>query len=292
MDIASLTSGKRELFEDYLRTYLAGAHSTPGIFDASAYSLQAGGKRLRPVLTMLACESLGGKAADTLPAGLAIEMIHTFSLIHDDLPALDNDALRRGRPTCHARFGEAPAILAGDALIFQAVSVIAAAGYPPGTRLDILRFMAEACGAKGLVQGEYQDLSAEGMKLSLDEIHDIYHRKTARLFELCMFAGARIAGGSPGQVDALVGFGAHLGLAFQAIDDILDLTSSEGLLGKTTGKDLIQDKATVVKALGLEEARAWARTMTVKAVELLPAARTDGVETLRKLAFGMLQRVA
>ncbi|MFY9397932.1 MAG: polyprenyl synthetase family protein [Desulfomonilia bacterium] len=292
MDIAALTSGKRELFEDYLRTYLAGVNSTPGIFEASAYSLQTGGKRLRPVLTMLACESLGGRATDTLPAGLAIEMIHTFSLIHDDLPALDNDELRRGRPTCHARFGEAAAILAGDALIFQAVSVIAGAGYPPDTRLEILGFMAEACGAKGLVQGEYQDLSAEGAPLSLGDIQDIYYRKTAKLFELCMFAGARIAGGSPGQVDALVGFGTHLGLAFQAIDDILDLTSSEGLLGKTTGKDLLQDKATVVKALGLEEARAWARDMTAKAVELLPAVRTDGMEALKELAFSMLQRVA
>ena len=142
------------------------------------------------------------------------------------------------------------------------------------------------------MQGEYQDLSAEGAPLSLGDIQDIYYRKTAKLFELCMFAGARIAGGSPGQVDALVGFGTHLGLSFQAIYDILDLTSSEGLLGKTTGKDLLQDKATVVKALGLEEARAWARDMTAKAVELLPAVRTDGMEALKELAFSMLQRVA
>ncbi|HPA85829.1 MAG TPA: polyprenyl synthetase family protein, partial [Deltaproteobacteria bacterium] len=168
---------------------------------------------------MMACESLGGNAPETLPAGLAIEMIHTFSLIHDDLPALDNDDMRRGRPTCHAKFGEATAILAGDALIFQALSVIGDSGYPLLVKLDILTFMAEVCGVRGLVQGEYQDVMAEGKSLSIQDIGDIYRKKTSRLFELCMFAGSRIAGGAPGQIDALVGFGTYLGLAFQAIDD-------------------------------------------------------------------------
>ncbi len=292
MDITVLTSGKKDLFDRYLREYLEAEGTSSGIFEAFAYSLKAGGKRIRPVLTMLACECLGGKAEDTLPAGLAIEMIHTFSLIHDDLPALDNDDLRRGRPTCHAMFGEATAILAGDALIFQALSVIASAGYPAQTKLDILGFMAEVCGVKGLVQGEYRDVTAEGKEISMDEVRDIYRRKTARLFELCMFTGARVAGGAQEQIDPLVGFGTYLGLAFQAIDDILDVTSSREVLGKTTGKDLAQDKATIVKALGLQESRRWARDMTEKAVSLLPAADGARSKDLKRLALGMLERVA
>lgn len=292
VDITALTSGKKVLFDNYLHAYLAAEDTSSGIVEAFAYSLKAGGKRIRPVLTMLACECLGGKADDALPAGLAIEMIHTFSLIHDDLPALDNDDLRRGRPTCHARFGEATAILAGDALIFQALSVITAAGYPPRIKLDILEFMAEVCGVKGLVQGEYRDVTAEGKEISMDEVRDIYRRKTARLFELCMFAGARVAGGAREQIEPLVGFGTYLGLAFQAIDDILDVTSSREVLGKTTGKDLAQDKATIVKALGLKESRRWARDMTEKAVALLPAAHVVRAEDLKELALSMLKRVA
>jgi geranylgeranyl diphosphate synthase type II len=291
VDITALTSEKKDLFEDYLHTYLAAADTSSGIFEAFAYSLKAGGKRIRPVLVMLAGECLGGKAPETLPAGLAIEMIHTFSLIHDDLPALDNDDLRRGRPTCHAKFGEATAILAGDALIFQALSVVSAAGYPLEVKLDILKFMAEVCGVQGLVQGEHQDVMAEGQILSVDDIRDIYLKKTSRLFELCMFAGSRIAGGSPEQTGSLVGFGTHLGLAFQAIDDILDVTSSQEVLGKTSGKDIIQDKATIVKALGLEEARLWAREMTEKAVQSLQAAGGTASLGLQEFAFSMLKRV-
>ncbi len=292
VDITALTSEKKDIFDNYLHAYLSAADTSSGIFKAFAYSLKAGGKRIRPVLTMLACECLGGKAEDTLPAGLAIEMVHTFSLIHDDLPALDNDDLRRGRPTCHARFGEATAILAGDALIFQALSVITAAGYSPRIKLDILEFMAEVCGVKGLVQGEHHDVMAEGKEVSMDEVCDIYRRKTARLFELCMFAGARIAGGAREQIGPLVSFGTYLGLAFQAIDDILDMTSSREVLGKSTGKDLAQGKATIVKALGLQESRRWARDMTEKAVGLLPAENGFRTENLKELALSMLERVA
>ena len=290
VDISAQISGKKDLFENHLHAYLETADASSGIFEAFSYSLRSGGKRIRPVLAMMACESLGGNAPETLPAGLAIEMIHTFSLIHDDLPALDNDDMRRGRPTCHAKFGEATAILAGDALIFQALSVIGDSGYPLRVKLDILTFMAEACGVRGLVQGEYQDVMAEGKSLSIQDIRDIYRKKTSRLFELCMFAGSRIAGGATEQIDALVGFGTYLGLAFQAIDDILDVTSSGDVLGKTSGKDIIQDKATIVKAVGLENARRWARDMTEKAVAHLHAGVTNPLP-LKEFAFSMLERV-
>lgn len=291
VDITKLTAGKKKLFEDFLRSYLAEADTGSGIFEAFSYSLTAGGKRLRPILTMLSCECMSGQGTDALPAGLAIEMIHTFSLIHDDLPALDNDGLRRGLPTCHAKFGEATAILAGDALIFQALSVINSSPYPQDVKLDILKCISDVCGVEGLVQGEYRDVVAEGKDLSLEEIEDIYRKKTSRLFELCMYAGARIAGTDTEKIGRLVRYGAYLGLAFQAIDDILDMTSSEDVLGKSSGKDLLQDKATVVKALGLDEARLWAREMTNRAVSSIESLDNGASGSLRDLALWMLQRV-
>lgn len=291
MDITKLTAGKKKLFEDFLRSYLAKADSGSGIFEAFSYSLTAGGKRIRPILAMLSCECMGGQESDALPAGLAIEMIHTFSLIHDDLPALDNDDLRRGLPTCHAKFGEATAILAGDALIFQALSVINSSPYPQDVKLDILESVADVCGVEGLVQGEYRDVVAEGKDLSLEEIEDIYRKKTSRLFELCMYAGARTASTDTEKIDCLVRYGVYLGLAFQAIDDILDLTSSEEVLGKSSGKDLVQGKATVVKALGLDEARLWAGEMTNRAVSSIEGIDNGASSSLREIALWMLQRV-
>jgi geranylgeranyl diphosphate synthase, type II len=291
VDISDLITTKKDIFDDFLILYLRDAKAQSGVFDAFSYSLQAGGKRIRPVLTMLACEAAGGKDRDSLPAGLAIEMIHTFSLIHDDLPALDNDDLRRGMPTCHTKFGEATAILAGDALIFQALSVICSSDYPVEIKMDICRTMADVCGTKGLVQGEYDDMMAEHSNLPLEKIEDIYIKKTSRLFELCMYSGARIATDDSALIQPLVAFGTHIGLAFQTIDDILDVTSSEEKLGKSPGKDIAQDKATVVKALGIEGARAWAKDATVKAVDILDGLGNKKIETLRNLALWMLGRV-
>ena len=218
-------------------------------------------------------------------------MIHTFSLIHDDLPALDNDALRRGVPTCHTKFGEATAILAGDALIFQALSIISSSDYTADVEVDILRVIADVCGIDGLVQGEYQDVMAEGKNLSLEEIQDMYTKKTSRLFELCMYSGSRIACSDEKKIQSMVRYGTYLGLAFQAIDDILDITSSDAVLGKTSGKDLLQDKATIVKALGMEKARAWAYKMTNSAIECITEIDDKQSTTLEELALWMVQRV-
>jgi len=290
VDTNLLTTGKK-VFDDYLTSYLSHSGIASGIFDAFSYSLQAGGKRIRPTLTMLACECAGGDREDALPACLAIEMIHTFSLIHDDLPAIDNDQLRRGLPTCHARFGEATAILAGDALIFEAMSVILKAPWPQEVRLGILARLADACGVDGLIQGEYDDIMAEGRDLPFEEIREIHRKKTSRLFELCMFAGSRIATRDPGIIEPLMEYGTCIGLAFQAIDDILDMTSTGETLGKTTGKDLLQDKATVVKALGLDGARAWAGEMTDKAVASIAGLDSGAAKALRDIALWMLKRV-
>lgn len=291
MNIMTLTDEKKEIFDAFLHSYLLQPDTRSGIFSAFSYSLKAGGKRIRPILTMLACECLGGQGSDALPAALAIEMIHTFSLIHDDLPALDDDGLRRGRPTCHAEFGEATAILAGDALIFQALSVISAAPYPLEARFDIIKTLSDVCGIGGLVQGEYEDVMAEGNDLPFKDIKEIYRKKTSRLFELCMYSGARIANSDTEKIALLVEYGTHIGLAFQAVDDILDMTSNDGTLGKTPGKDLLQDKATVVKALGIEDARLWAEEMTNRAIAGIESFENDASEALREIALSMLKRL-
>ena len=282
---------KKEVFDEYLTGYLLETNSSSGVFEAFSYSLKAGGKRIRPILAMLASEAAGGPDRAALPVGLAIEMIHTFSLIHDDLPALDNDDLRRGLPTCHKKFGEATAILAGDALIFQALSVICTSEYPSQVKVDLCTAMADICGTSGLVQGEYEDVMAEGKDVLPSKIEEIYIQKTSRLFELCMYAGARVACDDDVLTRSLAVFGTHLGLAFQAIDDILDITSDRETLGKSAGKDLAQNKATVVKALGIDAARAWAQAATFRAIQSLDGIRSDKAENLKGLALWMLKRI-
>jgi geranylgeranyl diphosphate synthase type II len=291
VDIGVLIATKKEVFDEYLTGYLLETNSSSGVFEAFSYSLKAGGKRIRPILAMLASEAAGGPDRAALPVGLAIEMIHTFSLIHDDLPALDNDDLRRGLPTCHKKFGEATAILAGDALIFQALSVICTSEYPSQVKVDLCTAMADICGTSGLVQGEYEDVMAEGKDVLPSKIEEIYTQKTSRLFELCMYAGARVACDDDVLTRSLAVFGTHLGLAFQAIDDILDITSDRETLGKSAGKDLAQNKATVVKALGIDAARAWAQAATFRAIQSLDGIRPDKAENLKGLALWMLKRI-
>ena len=286
-----MIADKKAAFDEYLSSYLLNEQSASGVFEAFSYSLKAGGKRIRPILAMLACEAAGGMDTHALPVGLAIEMIHTFSLIHDDLPALDNDDLRRGVPTCHKKFGEATAILAGDALIFQALSVICKSPYTPRVKVDLCTAFADVCGTSGLVHGEYEDVMAEGRDLQASEIKEIYLRKTSRLFELCMYAGARIVCEDAAVTSSLARFGTHLGLAFQAIDDILDITSDRETLGKSAGKDLAQNKATVVKVLGIDSARSWAHEATYSAIEHLDGFPGARAEKLKELALWMLRRV-
>lgn len=290
MQTKALTTGK-ETFDRFLHKYLAKPGLSSGVSEAFSYSLKAGGKRIRPSLAMLACECAGGTGTDALPAGLAIEMVHTFSLIHDDLPAIDNDQLRRGLPTCHARFGEATAILAGDALVFEALSVILNAPWPGAVKLDILARLSDCCGVNGLIQGEYEDIMAEGRTITQAQVEEIFRKKTSRLFELSLYAGSRVATSDDRVIGALVGYGTFLGLAFQAVDDILDLTSSAEDLGKTSGKDAAQEKATVVKSLGLARARSWAGEMTDRAVSSIAGMDNAAAGALREIAAAMLERV-
>jgi geranylgeranyl diphosphate synthase type II len=239
---------------------------------AMRYSLLAGGKRLRPVLTLATGEALGADTADLMPAACAIEMIHTYSLIHDDLPAMDNDDLRRGRPTCHKAFGEATAILAGDALLTQAFRVLAA-DHPrrdPLRQVKVIREIANAAGTvDALIGGQMADIENEGREIDSATLEYIHRSKTGAMIRASVIVGGIIAGATDDQIERLSGFAERIGLAFQIADDILDVTSTSEELGKTPGKDKAALKATYPALYGLEASRRRARSLTEEAVEII-----------------------
>ena len=225
--------------------------------DAMRYSLLAGGKRLRPILCLAACELVGGSSELAMPTAVALEMIHTMSLIHDDLPAMDNDDLRRGRPTNHKVYGDAMAILAGDAMLSRAFEMVAvrSANVPADRLLRVVGELALVSGAPGLVGGQVVDLESEGKAVDLQTLEYIHLHKTAALLRACVVTGALIGGASDDQLEAMRTYANGIGLAFQIIDDILDVTASSEVLGITAGKDLLADKTTYPKLLGLDASR-------------------------------------
>jgi geranylgeranyl diphosphate synthase type II len=239
--------------------------------EAMRYSLLAGGKRLRPILCLAACDLAGGDSALAMPTAVALEMIHTMSLIHDDLPAMDNDDLRRGRPTNHKVYGEAKAILAGDALLTRAFEMVAlrSPGVPPERLLAVVGEISLAAGAPGLVGGQVVDLESEARPVDLATLEYIHLHKTGALLRACVLSGALVAGASKEMLTALEVYARGIGLAFQIIDDILDVTSSSEVLGKTPGKDQVADKTTYPKLLGLEESRRRAEDLVAEAREAL-----------------------
>ena len=247
--------------------------------EAMRYSLLAGGKRLRPILCLAACELAGGDASQALPTAVALEMIHTMSLIHDDLPAMDDDDLRRGRPTNHKVYGEAVAILAGDALLTRAFEMVAlrSPDVPAERLLKVVGELSLVAGAPGLVGGQVVDLESEGKEVDLETLEYIHLHKTGALLSACVITGAMIGGADDALIKALRTYARGIGLAFQIIDDILDITASSEVLGKTAGKDLIADKTTYPKLLGLEESRHRADALVNEAKEALQpwAAKAD-----------------
>jgi len=252
--------------------------------------LFAGGKRLRPILCLAAGEACGGKSAAALPHACAVECIHTYSLIHDDLPSMDNDDLRRGRPTCHKVFGDAIAILAGDALLTVAFEIVSRA--KPVSRYDlreILREITVAAGSRKLIAGQVADLEAEGRALSREQVRSIHENKTAALLTTSVRLGAMAANAGPKQLAAVTAFGRALGLAFQVIDDILDVTQTSEKLGKSAGKDLAAKKATYPAVFGLEKSRSEARRLTTRAHTALESLG-DNARVLRALADYLLAR--
>ena len=235
--------------------------------ESMRYSLLAGGKRLRPILCLAACELAGGDRSLAMPTAVALEMVHTMSLIHDDLPAMDNDDLRRGRPTNHKVYGEANAILAGDAMLTRAFEMVAlrSPGVPAERLLQVVGELSLASGAPGLVGGQVVDLECEAKQVDLETLEYIHLHKTGALLRACVVCGALIAGASDELLAALRTYARGIGLAFQIIDDILDVTASSEVLGKTAGKDLAADKTTYPKLLGLEESRLRADALVAEA---------------------------
>jgi geranylgeranyl diphosphate synthase type II len=251
---------------------------------AIRHSLLAPGKRLRPTLVMLAAEACGGAAATALPAACAVEMIHAYSLIHDDLPAMDDDDLRRGRPTCHKEFGEALAILAGDALLTLAFRVIAKDVKPPDVAATCCAALAEAAGANWLVGGQADDLAAETGGGDLAALESIHQRKTGAMINVSLRLGGLVAGADTAQLAALEQYGRRLGLAFQITDDLLDVHGDEEAIGKRTGKDHERGKLTFPGLLGVAESTRRARQLVEEACQALACldARAGGLEALAR----------
>ena len=242
----------------------------PSIHRAMRYSLFAGGKRIRPILCVEAATAVGGETPGIETPAAALEMIHTYSLIHDDLPALDNDDYRRGRPSCHKAFGEAIAILAGDALLTRAFQAVAEMEAPAERRIAIVREMAQAAGTvDGMIGGQVADLEAEGRPVAEENLHYIHRSKTAALIRASVRIGGIYAGAGETQLDALTRFGDHIGLAFQIVDDVLDVVASTTGLGKTAGKDAARRKATFPALYGVAASREMARQAERRAVAAL-----------------------
>ena len=233
------------------------------LHEAIRWSLFAGGKRIRPAIVFAACETFGASNGNPVRTAAAVEMIHTYSLIHDDLPAMDDDDLRRGKATCHKQFGEATAILAGDVLQTLAFKAIANDGtLSPDTRIRLVSLISEAAGTPdGMVAGQQLDLDAEGRQIAIDEIEAIHRRKTGAIITAAALAGAVIGGASVDELAVVSVFGGKLGLLFQITDDLLDVTQDTATLGKTAGKDAAAEKATYPGLLGVERAREAALTV-------------------------------
>ena len=256
---------RRRLVEDALDRSLPAVEEWPAtIHRAVRYSLFAGGKRIRPILVLAAGEAMGGERGDLMPLACAVEMIHTYSLIHDDLPAMDNDDLRRGKPTSHKVFGEAIAILAGDALLTRAFHLMAEGteGMDPERlrrRIAATALLGEACGTSGLIGGQVEDLESEGRKVNPPALERLHRAKTGALLSACVVGGGILAGASRDHLSRLARYASAIGLAFQIVDDVLDETEGAKQLGKTAGKDSAAHKATYVSVHGLDQAREMAK---------------------------------
>ena len=291
MDLKPYLVARQKEVDRALDRFLPKASTPPAtIHKAMRYSLFAGGKRLRPILCLAAAEACGGKIGAALPLACAIECIHTYSLVHDDLPSMDNDDLRRGRATCHKVFGDGIAILAGDALLTIAFEIAAHAQSTKRYNLrEILREIATAAGSQKLIAGQVADLEAEGRRINRAQLRYIHENKTAALLTATLRLGAMAANASPKQLAAITDFGRALGLAFQVIDDILDVTQTSEKLGKSAGKDVAAKKATYPAVIGLEQSRAEARRLTSKAHSSL-ISLGENAAVLRALADFLLQR--
>ena len=275
----------RPRIEAALRQYTEFSEGCPEKLRAAIrHSLLAPGKRLRPMLVLMAAEACGGSAQAALPAACAVEMVHTYSLIHDDLPAMDDDDLRRGLPTCHKQFGEAMAILAGDGLLALAFEVLAKGVQPPGVAAECCAALAEAAGACHLVGGQADDMDGDLSEGGLAALESIHRRKTGAMILVSLRLGGLVAGAGAAQRESLQQYGRRLGLAFQITDDLLDVRGEEATMGKRVGKDSGHGKLTFPGVLGLEESTHRARQLIDEACEALSplGQRAAGLQALAR----------
>jgi len=290
-DLEGYLAARTIAVDKALNRFLPPASAKPAtIHRAMRYSIFAGGKRMRPALCLAAAEACGGKIDDALPLACAVECIHTYSLIHDDLPAMDNDDLRRGKPTNHKVFGEGIAILAGDGLLTETFTIASQCkSWPRYTQRDIIMELAHAAGSQQLIAGQVADLEGEGKKISASQLRYIHERKTSALLCCAVRLGGMSANCTAAQLKALTDFGYNVGLAFQIIDDILDVTQTSEQLGKTAGKDTAAAKATYPSIVGMEKSRKIATQLTGKAFETLKTFKGKAA-ALEALAEYLLKR--
>ena len=275
-------------------TQWVGVQAPAGLGEAMRYAVLDGGKRLRPLLVIAACEAVNGNAEAALRAACAVELIHAYSLVHDDMPCMDNDVLRRGKPTVHVQFGEAAALLSGDALQALAFELLTPEGdaVPSAMQAALCRLLARAAGAQGMAGGQAIDLASVGVALTEAQLRQMHKLKTGALLEGSVMMGAACAQTDQAVQQALHAYGEALGLAFQVVDDVLDVVADSATLGKTAGKDAANDKPTYVSLMGLDAARAYAGTLLQESLAALqrtglPESRT---QALRGLAYMVVDR--
>jgi farnesyl diphosphate synthase len=267
-------------------------HAPAGLGEAMRYAVLDGGKRLRPLLAMAASEAVHGNPAAALRAACAVELIHAYSLVHDDMPCMDNDVLRRGKPTVHVKFGEAQALLAGDALQALAFELLTPEGdeVPAVQQAALCRLLARAAGHEGMAGGQAIDLASIGRALSEEELRQMHGLKTGALLQGSVLMGAACGRADARASQALALYGAAMGLAFQVVDDILDCTADSGTLGKTAGKDAAHDKPTYVSLMGLERSRAYAQELLRQARGALADSGLQDTQALQALAAMVVNR--
>lgn len=284
---------QRRLIEAALESRLPTPPTDP-LDSAIRYALLGGGKRLRPVLTLATCEAVGADAQRAMPLACAIEMVHAYSLVHDDLPAMDDDDLRRGKPTVHVAYGEAIAILAGDALLTDAFALAAGAAadqsIPAALRLRLLRELARAAGSDGMIRGQARDIGCAGAHRTPEALEETHRRKTGDLIRCAVRMGAMVAGARQRQLAALTAYAEALGLAFQVTDDLLDAIATTSLTGKRAGRDATLNKVTYPALLGIDAARARARELVAEALDALRPF-DERADALRGIVRHTVQRV-
>ena len=293
IDLKSYLTYRRSEVNQWINTFFIKKGFNGQIREAMQFSLSAGGKRVRPILCLAAAEAVGGNPVDLLPVASAIELLHTYSLIHDDLPAMDDDNLRRGKPTLHVQFDEATAILAGDALLTLAFEILSDSDYvlpgKPNESLQIIHKIAHAAGWVGMIDGQMLDIVSEGSHLGLNDIKTLHKKKTGALIEASVFSGALLGGADSDQISALNHYANNIGLAFQVADDILNVIGDPKKMGKAVGTDADRDKNTFPSVMGLADSQAYAGQLIEKALHAIESFDKKA-EPLRASARYIIER--